>query len=82
MQINKLLLALSTLVSVSMLASCGGGGSGSSSPNGGSSGGGTLNIQSVSSLDSLLSAKYNSMCVYSYANITTLVKVDGSGTEA
>ncbi len=80
MQINKLLLALSTLVSVSMLASCGGGGAGSSSPNGGSSGGGTLNIQSVSSIDSLLSAKYNSMCVYSYANITTLVKVDGSGT--
>ena len=80
MQLNKLLIALSTLASISILTSCGGGGSGSSSSGGGTSGDGSLNIQPVSTLGAL-DAKYNSMCVFSYANTdTTLVKTDGSGT--
>jgi hypothetical protein len=77
MRIKKLLVTINITGTI-LLTACG---SGSSS--GGSNtndGGGSLNIQSLSSISSVLGTTYSPYCIYQYGNLTTLVKSDGSGT--
>ena len=77
MRIKKLLVTINITGAI-LLTACGSGGSsGDGNTNGGGS---SLNIQSLSSISSVLGTTYSPYCIYQYGNSTTLVKSDGSGT--